>query len=223
MENNNIIREKKEILEDIKGSEHIAHEYGDRFRGWYLTKTISGKELMPLGYKDMSFEFTMCDYNYKFIMPGSLKFNDGIISYDESQRLFGVFRFPVGDDGRYCAPLGKQKNTMELTKEDIKKLMNKKGVLTFDAYKIPQFGFKFLSISDFNINEIEKITSKDFCKSFSYRYKSELLRRKEEIKDKILSSPNYLLILEGVLNRHWKDMPEVSKMTNNILYMMGIK
>jgi len=221
-EEKRIIREKTEVLEDIKGATNLEHEYGERYKGWYLVKTAVKKEQISLGYRDsdLSYGFPICDYNFRFILPSVLEFDDGTLTYDEAQRQFGIFRFPISEDGKFCAPLKTSTaDCMKLSEEDIKSLLGSKQVITFDAYKISRYGFQFFSLGEHNFNEIAKITDQKYASDFRDRFEKELVRKTEEVKKKISSSPNYLLILLNVLNHRLRDLKEVSVMTNNIIKM----
>jgi hypothetical protein len=45
----------------------------------------------------------------------------------------------------------------------------------------------------------------------------QMTDKNEEIKKKICSNPNYLLILRNTLNQLWKNLDEVSIATNKII------
>ena len=136
-----------EELKDIKGSEHMEHEWGDeRFRGWYLTKAEKSCESQPLGYEDQTYELKVADYNYQFFMPSIIEFTNGIITYSEGERRLGVFRYPKGPDGGYMSPVtslsqDKIDGLLQLPEEELKELLTNSEVLTFEAFRIPQFGF----------------------------------------------------------------------------------
>jgi len=218
---------------DIDGSENLEHEWGDRFRGWYLTKTPLKAETFPLGIDDLTYRFTVCDYNIRFIMPSKLEFIDGLITYTPAERLLGVFRFPRNQDGFFAAPVTlKQKEIgklLEMTPEQIQELIGKREVLTFEAFRVPQFGFEFLSISEKDFIEIERLTGGNryrvitgttakFSKEFRQHYETKLNAKFDEVKEKIKSTPNNLLILENTLNRNLA-VQEISSMTSGIIHV----
>ncbi len=210
--------QKPEVLEDIKGSTHLELDHGEDYKGWYLTKTPLEKKKLPLGFKDLEFEYPVSDYNFKFIMPPLISFNKGTIYYSDAERLFGVFRFPTNDKGEYNTPinLDVKKMVNELSQEQLENLMKKKSVLTFEAYKIARFGFHFFDLSDIDFNKIYEIIGSDNMKELRKRYTNELSSRIEEIKERIKGIPNYLLIMRNVLNRDL-DFKEVSSLTNDVI------
>lgn len=212
-----------EILVDIKDAEHLEIKYGERYRGWYFFKKYIRTETIPIGYKDLTYRFTICDFHYKFIIPPKIDFAHGSICYSEAERNLGIFRYPRGEDGHYCAPIelsiediNNQISTM--TEEDIRNLLINSKVLTFEAFKIPHFGFQYIDISENNFNEIEKLTSKNFILKKKKQYQEVLNKLIHSVLDKIFSKPNYLLILRNVLDLQWKDLNEVALITDNIIH-----
>ena len=211
-----------EVLEDIKGSEHMEPLWGERFRSWYLTKQLLRTESMPLGYEDLTYRFKIFDYNYRFIMPPYVKFSGGMISYSEAERLLGVFRFPRREDGSFSAPVTveqTQKEIMNLSEADIADLIRRKSVLTFEAFRIPQYGFEFPVLSSDDFKDVSRITDEEYEKTFKANYEAELGVRISNIKSKIGSLPDYLLILENTLDLKLEDPEKVSLMTSNILHI----
>ena len=106
-----------------------------------------------------------------------------------------------------------------MTDDKIKDLLQRKSVLTFEAFRITQYGFEFISVDNEDLNVIEGLTTKEFRDQFQEGFESNLSGKVEEVKDKIKSSPNYLLILQNVLNRNWKNLKEVAFATNKIIYI----
>jgi hypothetical protein len=220
-----------EVLEDVKGSDHMELEWGYRFRGWYRTKTFKKTVSLSLGPNDLTYQFKICDYQFKFILPARVEFfkgigeegklEYGIISYGEGERLLGVFRYPMGMDGYFAAPLTTQqieKQWMDLTPEQVKELVQKKKVLTFEAFRIPFFGFEYFSLSESDFSEIKGIANEDVSSSIRRTYERETESKIDNVKEKILSLPNYLLILQNVLDLHWRNETEISTMTGGILH-----
>jgi hypothetical protein len=217
--------EEKKILVDVEGAVHLAHEYGERYIGWYFSKKIARHENLPLNYKDtdLSYRFIVSNYNYRFVMPMKIEFVGGLISYSDGDRALGVFRFPRDEKGNFIAPISlKQKNIddmINMSEEEIKDIFSRKGPLVFDAFKIPQYGFEFLDISDFNIQEIGALTDSLFAQKIKDEFNNHLKSHIEEVQAKITSSPNFLLILQNTLDKKLKDLNEVSLMTGNIIHI----
>lgn len=211
-----------EVLVDLEGFEALAHEHGERFRGWYFSKGEIRKEAHPLNYedRDLTYEFKVSDYNYRFVMPMKIEFSGGMIAYSDAERHLGVFRFPKNDEGRFSAPvkLDIQKELNSLTEEEIEDLLKRREVLTFEAFRIPQFGFEFVSIDDYDLDAIASITDRGFVRGVRATFESELNQRIAEVKRRIESIPNYLLILQNVLDFQLKDMAEVSAMSDKIIH-----
>lgn len=215
-----------ETLVDLKGHEPLMYDHGDRFRGWYKSLEVLRTESHPLNYedKDLTYTFRVCDYNYKFVMPMKLEFSEGMIAYSDAERLLGVFRFPQKDDGRFSAPVALNKEDLEadmnnLTEEQLQDLLRNRKVLTFEAFRIPQFGFEYVDINADDLEAIAKITDRGFARTIREAFEQEVRTKEEEVKEKIKSIPNHLLILQNVLNFQLKDMAEVSHMTNNIIHV----
>lgn len=209
----------REIV-DIKGAHHIFHDYGERFRGWYFFKNFLRKETVNIG--ENSYPFKVCEYNYQFIMPSKIEFLNGIISYSEAERKLGVFRFPRDEKGEFCTPLSMAElrdKLMNLTKEEINNLLKKRSVLTFEAFRIPQFGFEFFNIEPQDFKDVTSVFGPETAKEIKSHYDKELEQKIDEVKNKIISTPNYLLILENVLNKNWKNLQEVVFATNNIIHI----
>ena len=205
-----------DTISDIKGFDNIEHEFGERFRGWYVEKVPLRKEAAPL-YEDLTYQLTVCNYHYQFIIPSKIEFYNGIYTYTESQRRLGVFRFPKDSKGEFCTPTTINKEIKDFSEDELKELL-RGTVLTFEAFRIPHFGFEYFLITDHNYHEIEKITSREYVEELRSKYDHILGDKISEVKDKILSSPNYPLILENVLNRKWKNLDEVALATNNIIH-----
>jgi len=212
-----------EEIKDIEGSENMEPLWGERFRGWYLTKTEKSCDSMPVGFQDYQYPLRISDYNYRFIMPSKLEFEDGLITYTAGERLLGVFRFPRDKDGKYASPISwnreQLENLLSMSEEQLKELLGKGEVLTFEAFRTPQFGFEFLDLSPVDFSKIGMVTESDFLIWFRQRFEIELNRRIEEVKTKIKSTPNILFILLSVLNRRAPDMKEVGLMTDGIIHV----
>lgn len=210
--------EEKEIC----GATPLNLKYGERFEGWYLSKTLLRRQGLPLNYKDfgLSYSFAVCDYNYKFILPAKIEFYKGVITYTDADRLLGVFRFPRNKEGDFFTPLF-AKEIQEKIQGGIdnitREMLELKPPVVFNAFKIPQYGFQYIDISEFNFNEVLNLTDSDFVKQFRSEYESYVEDKTQEIRAKILSLPNYLLILKNTLNRQLRDLNEVSIMTNEII------
>ena len=215
-----------EELKDIEGAVHLALQYGERFEGWYCFKTLLRSESLSLGYSetDLSYRFTICDFNYRFIMPAQIEFMDGRISYSDAERELGVFRFPRDEQGVFTSPMSLQKvktpqDLAQMTEEDIKQLMERPGPLVFEAFRIPQFGYEYFDLTSRDLKEIEGLTSSVFVNGLKVKYEAVIEEKMKEIREKITSLPNTLLILKNVLCQRWKDLDEVSKATNGIIHI----
>ena len=86
---------------------------------------------------------------------------------------------------------------MTFSEEEIKKLMARKNPLTFFAYKIPQFLFDYIYLTESSVQELGNITDKNFALEIKAEHDRYITDKNEEIKTKISSSPNYLLILRN--------------------------
>lgn len=215
-----------EELKDVEGGEHLALRYGDRFEGWYCFKTSLRQESISLGYADtdLSYRFTISDFNCRFIMPAQIEFLEGRISYGDAERQLGVFRFPRDDQGNFATPVSLQEaktvqDLSRMTEEEIKRLMNRPVPLVFEAFRIPQFGFEYFALTDHDLKEIEKFTNITFVKSLKSKYDGAIEEKMGEIRGKIEALPNNLLILKNVLCQRWKNFDEVSEATNKIIHI----
>ncbi len=215
----------KEQLFDFSTAVHLADVHGERFEGWFLFKTPLKKESHPLNYKDtdLTFQFILSDYNCRFVMPVELEFIEGKISYTEGERKLGVFRFPRDDKGNFAAPCVIKKEEIEImmdfSEEELKRVLISRKPLVFNAFQIPQFGFEFIDISDYHFKEIEKLTDLEFTALLRDEQSKIIDDKIVEIKEKILFSPNYLLILKNTLNRQWKNLAELAVATNKIIHI----
>ena len=217
------IKKIEELKDDIDGI-RLERDYGDDYRGWYFTKKIVRKESLPLNYKssDLTYVFNICDFNFHFVMPAKFEFSGGMVAYDKGDRLLGVFRFPRDENGKFVAPypLSKiNKDLTSLTEEDIRKLLAMNKPLVFEAWRIPQFGFEYFDISDFNIKEISDITDIHFAELIKKEHWQIVKDKIDEVKNKIKSIPNFLLILRNVLDYEWRDLNEVSFATDSIIHI----
>jgi len=215
--------EEKKILEDVEGSEHLALEYGERFQGWYSSKTHVRTESLPLNRNDLTYHFNISNYNYRFVMPMKVEFAGGLISYSDGDRALGVFRFPRDENGNFVAPISlKPKNiddVMSLTEGEIKDILSRQMPVVFDAYKVPQYGFEYLDISEFNLQEIGNITDSGYAQEIKNEFEKGLKTHLNEILAKITSTPNFLLILQNILDKKLKDLNETAVMTDNIIHI----
>jgi len=220
------IAERQDLgeLKDIDGGEHWALKYGDRFEGWYLVKSFLRKESIPLNYKDtdLTYRFNIFDFNVRFIMPPKIEFPAGIISYSTGDRHLGVFRFPRDTEGNFTAPLKltteSASEVINLTDSQAREMVNRRAPLVFDAYKIPQYGFHFFDMSDFNLQELAAITDTGFVEELRQEHDRFFSYTYVDIQQRIIASPNFLLILKNVLNREWQNLEEVAFATNEIIH-----
>jgi hypothetical protein len=214
-----------EELIDVEGGTHLEIEHGERFLGWYSFKTPIRKEEIPLNYKKtaLKYEFTICDYNFRFVMPPKIEFVDGFITYSDGERELGIFRFPRDQDGKFCAPISlDQKKLDEMVnspKEELDKLLLMKPPLVFEAFRIPQYGFELFDLDAQARERISKLTDIDFVESLKREHGDFIVEKTKKIKSNILSICNYLLILRNVLDHQWKDFNEISLMTNKIIHI----
>ena len=219
-----IIYEKPVEVKDIEGGTRLSDTWGERFEGWYSFRNVIKAESYPLNYKetDLTYRFNVCKYCYKFIMPPKIEFVDGLITYTNGERELGIFRFPRDEQGNFTAPLKPAKiqeatQAMTFSKEEVEKLLARKNPLVFYAYKIPQYLFDYIYLTELNVQELGNITDKKFASEIKAEYDRYMTEKIEEIKTKISSSPNYLLILRNTLNKLWKSFDEVSIATNHII------
>lgn len=214
-----------EILEDVKGGTHLEIDHGERFRGWYSFKAPVREEEIPLNYKDtdLKYKFSICDHNFRFVMSPKIEFAGGLITYSDGERKLGVFRFPRDQEGKFCAPIcldqKKLDEMIEESKKNIEKMLSMKPPVVFNAFKIPQYGFELFDLDVQAQERISEFTDIDFVESLKREHERFIAEKVEKIKSKILSIPNYLLILRNVLDRQWKDFNEVSIATDKIIHI----
>jgi hypothetical protein len=216
-----MMRRDKE-LKDVEGAS-IEGIYGERYRGWYVTKKFVETQNLPLNYKeyDLSYRFNIFDNHYRFVMPSKIEFQGGLITYSNGDRNLGMFRFPRDKDGDFVNPLNlnqKPLNLMELTKAETDDMLQKKPPLVFEAFKIPQYGFKLLDISGSDVQSIAKITDTNFSKEVKGEFDRIFTEKTNDILNRISSGPNFLLILQNMLDRQLKNILEVSIMTGGIIH-----
>jgi len=215
-----------EDLIDIEGADSLQNYYGARFNGWYLFKIYLNKQSYPLNYKDtdVSYDFDIFDYNIRFIMPPFIEFSKGSIPYSDDERRLGVFRFPKDTDGKYKAGVPKNdvKKQLEkfknLSEKELRKMLENSKVLTFEAFRIPQHGFEYISLSDKDVEAISKLTDPGFAKQLKSEYDNYKKQKMTEVKERILSGCDYLLILKQVLDLEITDLEEASKITDGIIH-----
>jgi hypothetical protein len=207
--------------------------WGEKFRGWHQTQNLSGTEdiiLIP-ELPNLTYKLKIFDYQFKFIIPERVEFLKGItesgkveycaIKYNDSERLQGIFRYPLNEKGFFMEPLSPEEITKELkniSAENLKDLISRKQVLTFEAFRVPFFGFKYYLISEHNFKEIGKLAGEDVSSNIRGGYEKELKIRMKSVQEKIKSAPNYLLILQNILDLKLKDGKEISAMTDNIIH-----
>jgi hypothetical protein len=211
-----------EEIKDVEGS-NLEHIYGDRFRGWYVTKKFLRTETIPLNYKefDLTYRFNIFDNRYRFVMPPKLEFDGGLITYSVGDRNLGLFRFPRDSNGNFSAPIPldrKNLDVVNLSDDEIKKVLSRKEPLVFEAFKVPQFGFEFLDLTEKDVQEIAALTDSSFIKLIKEEYDKQFSEKTNEILEKIKSTPNYLLILKNTLGRQLRNLSEVSVMTDKIIH-----
>ncbi len=213
------------VLNDVEGAVHLIHEHGERFEGWYFSKNILEKKDLTLKYKkiQLTYNFNVLDYNFRFVMPSRIEFIGGLISYSNGERELGIFRFPRDADGKFIAPISldnKEINDyMNLSKDAIDKLLSLKEPLIFEAFRIPQYGFELFDLTPEIIEDIRKDTDDEFVEYVKSVPDRVIKEKTAEIINKINSGINYLLILRNVLNRQWKDLNEVSLATDGIIHI----
>lgn len=208
-----------EFLTTIDNGIPLWDEWGERFNGWYLFLNPLDSKTMDVEYS-ISHEFKVFDYCFRFFMPAMFIFRDGFITYDEGHRKLGIFRYPRGSDGTFRTPLKwvKEKRQInDLSEEEVQELINIREVVTFEAFRVPMFGFEYPLMNEGDFKALEEKTCSTRVEDIKKQYEEELLCKKEEVKNKILSAPDYLLILRGVLDLRLQDMTEISLMTDDII------
>lgn len=211
-------------IKDVENAFHMEHEHGERFRGWYFFKNFLEKKTIPLNYEDtdLNYRFNIYEYRYSFIIPSKIEFGNGMIAYTLAERRLGIFRFPRDEGGGFVAPFPVTKieeKFKKLSEEELKKLLNAQKPLVFEAFRIPFYFFKLFDISDYDLKEISEITDKDFTIAIKKEHERVINEKVEEIKNKILSLPNYLLILQNVLDRQWKNLNDLATATDGIIHI----
>lgn len=214
-------KNKVEEIVDIEGSEHLYHSHGDRFLGWYFSKTFKEEISLPLNESGDQYSFKVCDYNYRFIMPPKIDFKGGLLTYSTADRELGVFRFPRNSEGDFIAPISLTPKDLTLTfsDEEAKEMLSMKPPVVFEAFKIPQYGFELFDIGEKCLQDIEYITDKSVSLRVKEDFESLLNKSVNEVLDRIKSTPNFLLILQNLLDKKLKDLNEVSVMTNKIIHI----
>jgi hypothetical protein len=212
--------------------ESLGSAWGERFRCWHRFQTFSGTEIIQLipEMPDLTYRLNVFDYQFKFILPERVEFlrdiNDGkveycTIKYKEAERLHGVFRYPMNEKGFFMVPLNIDQLNEEIKKlseKDIEELIRRKKVLTFEAFRIPFSGFKYYLISGSDFEGIGKLAGTDVSSSIRRGYEAELESRISAVKKKIKSLPDYLLILQNILDLKYRNEKEISVMTDNIIH-----
>ena len=75
-----------EDLKDIEGATSMELEHGERFRGYCLFKKALRTELLPLGHENLTYPFTISNFEIRFLMPPKLEFSGGLVSYSLADR-----------------------------------------------------------------------------------------------------------------------------------------
>ena len=220
-----------EYVEDIPGSVHLKDLWGDRFRGWYQTQVFKRTELISLEVGDLTYQLKVCDFQFRFVMPPRIEFSRGlnqdgkveygIIDYSKEQRLLGVFRFPLDEKGFFASPITTEKirsDFMFLSVQEMKDLIQNKKVLTFEAFRIPFFGFEYFSMKENDFNEMTILAGDGISGTIQSTYEKDLADRMSIVKAKIESLPNILLILQNILDKKYTNEKEISEMTGNIIH-----
>ena len=220
-----------EYVEDIPGSTHLKELWGDRFRGWYQTQLFKRTELISLEVQDLTYQLKVCDFQFRFVMPPRVEFlrginaegkiEYGIIDYSQEQRLLGVFRFPLDEKGFFSSPLSTEKirsDFMFLTAQEMKDLIQNKKVLTFEAFRIPFFGFEYFNMTESDFNEITTLAGDTVSDTIRGTYEKDIADRMSIVKAKIESLADNLLILQNILDRKYTNEKEISEMTGNIIH-----
>jgi hypothetical protein len=211
-----------DFLEDIEGAEHLQNEYGERFKGYYLFKEFLRTQTLPLGYENLSYRFNISKFEIRFIMPSCLIFSGGTVSYSLTEREFGIFRFPRHHDGSFSTPMNVNKvleSINNLSDSEVQRLLNSPQPLVFDAYRIPTYGFEYIHLTDSHFKDIEMLTTQGHSLQMREEYDSKYKALLDGVKRKITSGCNFLLILQNVLDRNWKDLEEVAEATGNIIHI----
>lgn len=220
-----------EYVEDIPGSEHLKEQWGDRFRGWYQTSTFKRTELISLEGTDLTYQLKVCEFQFRFIIPPRIEFFRGLdaggspiyglIDYSIEQRLLGVFRYPLDEKGFFASPLSVEKireNFMFLSEQEMKDLIGKKKVLTFEAFRTPYFGFEYFFMKENDFNEITILAGDSVSNLIRSSYEKEMSDRMLLVKEKIESLPNNVLILQNILDRKYTNEKEIAEMTGGIIH-----
>ena len=220
-----------QYVEDIPGSIHLKDTWGDRFRGWYQTQLFKRTELISLKPGDLTYQLKVCDFQFRFVMPPRVEFlkgidaegkiEYGIIDYSQEQRLLGVFRFPLGEKGFFASPLSTEKirsDFMFLTAQEMKDLIKNKKVLTFEAFRVPFFGFEYFNMTESDFNEITILAGDTVSDTIRSTYKRDMEERMSIVKEKIKCLPNNLLILQNILDQKYINEKEISEMTGSIIH-----
>jgi len=211
-----------EEIKDVEGS-NLEHIYGERFRGWYVTKKFLRAESLPLNYKDfnLSYRFNIFDNRYRFVMPAKLEFDGKLITYSVGDRNLGMFRFPRDAQGNFSAPISlshKSLNVVDMSPEEVVKVLAKKPPLVFEAFKVPQYGFELIDVLEKDAQELATITDNSFAEMVKKEYDKFFSERTNEVLEKIKSTPNFLLILENTLGRQLRNLNEISVMSDGIIH-----
>jgi hypothetical protein len=210
-----------EEIKDVEGL-NLEHIYGEQFRGWYVIKKFLRAETMPLNYKefDLSYRFNIFDNRYRFVMPAKLEFDGKLITYSVGDRNLGVFRFPRDSQGNFSAPifLGPKSLNVNMSPEEAAEVLSKKPPLVFEAFKVPQYGFELMDVTEKDVQELAIITDSSFAELIKKECGKIFSERTNEVIEKIKSTPNFLLILENTLGRQLRNLNEISVMSNGIIH-----
>lgn len=213
-----------EDVVDIPGAKNMEHEYGPRFKGWYLFKEFVRKETLPIGFEDVNYKFNVFGYEAVFIIPSKIEFPAGIISYSQAERELGVFRFPRTIEGEFTTPVSLTREKIDetvqsMTEEDLANLLKAPLPLVFNAFKIPHYGFEYFDFSPTDVQEIERITTPEHALNLKRSHEEALSNLLIIIRNKIESGCNYLSILQNILDRNWKHLPDAAIATDDIIHI----
>ena len=107
---------------------------------------------------------------------------------------------------------------MFLTAQEMKDLIQNKKVLTFEAFRIPYFGFEYFSMTESDFNEITILAGDRVSDTIRGTYGKDVSDRMSIVKAKIESLADNLLILQNILDQKYTNEKEISEMTGNIIH-----
>ena len=186
-----------EYVEDVPGSDSLQVIWGsDRLRGWYQTQKFNSTEHINLK-DDITYKINIFDFQYRFIIPARVEFCQGInsdgkieygiIDYSLAERLLGVFRYPLSKGGFFAAPVRSEKldkNFLNLSEEELKDLINDKKVVTFEAFRVPFYGFKYPYMTSNDFKEIKILAGDSISNSVRDTYEKTMAQNTAIVKEK---------------------------------------